>query len=207
MVWFLYPTLRHQSDWTITFPIDDHRWLLRRVGHQSKKTQTRAALRLKTKTSRVYSHDCIYIYSDNSPRLIKDFRMESVPDDRPHIQPAKVEFDYMAVAPEQRRDRMLQYFTDSKRKWVERCRRDNRDDPGIYNAILRLVEEAKEVICDKMFRTIFVIKTNKTTTSSRGDMARWAKTLTGYTLGPGFDPHWSQQFIIVTRIESAVSMA
>ena len=97
----------------------------------------------------VFTVTTVYIDSDNSPRLIKDFRMESVPDDRPHIQPAKVEFDYMAVAPEQRRDRMLQYFTDSKRKWVERCRRDNRDDPGIYNAILRLVEEAKEVICDK----------------------------------------------------------
>ena len=84
--------------------------------------------------------------------------MESVEDERPHIQPAKVEFDYMAVAPEQRRDRMLQYFTDSKRKWVERCRRDNRDDPGIYNSILRLVEEAKEVIYKFNSFKIFVIK-------------------------------------------------
>ena len=87
-----------------------------------------------------YSQDCIKRGSLN-----KAFRMELGADIRPHIMPAKVEFDYMAVAEDQRRDKMLELFIDAKKTWVERCRRDHRNDPEVFNNLLRLVEEAKEV--------------------------------------------------------------
>ena len=77
--------------------------------------------------------------------------MELGADIRPHIMPAKVEFDYMAVDENQRRDKMFELFIDAKTTWVERCRRDYRNDPAVFNNLLRLVEEAKEVNFSKNF--------------------------------------------------------
>ena len=71
--------------------------------------------------------------------------MSDEPETPPYIQPAKTEFDYMAAETDERRQTMFQHFVAAKKKWVEKCRRDNKDDPSVYNAILRLVEEARTV--------------------------------------------------------------